>query len=104
LEQDVRGVTSIKTGQKAKIRSMPRSKGSEHLDLFLLGKNRTRLEKEKSNVDKRMTQIREDLEIIDNEISELEDEVLGKEPIKTAAQGYKKKVPKKPMKVMRFEY
>jgi len=104
LEQDLRGVSSIKTSQKSKVRAMPRAKGSEYLDLFLLGKNKTRLEKEKINVEKRNVQVGDDLKVIDKEISELEGEISGKEPIKTTAQGYKKKVPKKPMKVMRFEY
>jgi len=104
LEQDVRGITSIKTGQKAKIRSMPRAKGSEHLDLFLLGKNRTRLEKEKTNVDKRMTQIREDLEGIDDEISELETLVGDETGEGTDVRKFEKLVPKKQMKVMKFEY
>jgi len=104
LEQDVRGITSIKTGQKAKVRSMPRAKGSEHLDLFLLGKNRTRLEKEKTNVDKRMTQIREDLEGIDDEISELGGMVVGEQGEARNVQKFKKLLPKKPMTVMKFEY
>jgi len=104
LEQEIPGITSIKTSQKSKIRSMPRAKGSEYLDLFLLGKNKARLEKEKVNVEKRSSQVVEDLKVIHEEISELEGEISGGEPNKTATQRYKKKVPKKPMKVMRFEY
>ena len=104
MEQEVRGITSIKTSQKSKVRSMPRAKGSEHLDLFLLGKNKARLEKEKTNVEKRTLQVVQDLKTIDEEISELEIEISGSEPKKTAVQAYKKKVPKKPMTVMRFDY
>ena len=104
MEQEVRGITSIKTSQKSKIRSMPRAKGSEYLDLFLLGKNKARLEKEKTNVEKRTLQVVQDLKTIDEEISELEIEISGSEPKKTAVQAYKKKVPKKPMTVMRFDY
>jgi len=86
---------------------MPRAKGAEYLELFLLEKNKTRLEKEKTNVDKRTTQIAEDLESIDEEISELKGLVAnekGKEVKEGDAQKFKKLVPKKPIKVMKFEY
>lgn len=104
MEQEIRGITSIKTSQKAKIRSMPRAKGSEHLDLFILQKNKTRLEKEKTNVDKRMTLIAEGLESIDDEISELEGLVADEKGKDTDVRKFKKLLPKKPMKVMKFEY
>ncbi|MDO9580061.1 MAG: hypothetical protein Q7J06_05775, partial [Bacteroidales bacterium] len=70
MEQDIQGITSIKTSQKSKIRSMPRSKGSEYLDLFLLGRNKARLEKEKTNVVKRKDQVEDDIRTIEEEISE----------------------------------
>ena len=104
MEQEIPGITSIKTSQKSKIRSMHRARGSEYLDLFLLGKNKARLEKEKTNVEKRSLQVVEDLKTIDEEISELESEISGVEPKIPVAQGYKKKVPKKPMKVMTIDY
>ncbi len=104
MEQEVRGITSIKTSQKSKIRSMPRAKGAEHLELFLLEKNKTRLEKEKTNVDKRITQIAEDLKSIDEEVSELKGLVANEKGKEGDAQKFKKLVPKKPIKVMKFEY
>jgi len=104
MEQEIPGITSIKTSQKSKIRSMPRAKGSEYLDLFLLGKNKARLEKEKANVEKRNAHVTVELKAIDEEISELEGEISGGEPKETAEPQYKKMVPKKPMKVMKFEY
>ena len=104
MEQDIPGLTSIKTSQRAKVRSMPRGKGAEYLELFLLGKNKTRLEKEKINIEKRKVQVGENLKAVDQEISELEGEVSGKNRKETAAQQYKKMVPKKPMKMMKIEY
>jgi len=104
LEQDLRGITSIKTSQKSKIRSMPRAKGSEYLDLFLLGKNKTRLDKEKKNVEKRKNQVEENLNGLYQEISELEGLLSTEKRNETAEPQYKKMVPKKPMKVMKFEY
>lgn len=104
MEQDLRGITSIKTSQKSKIRSMPRAKGSEYLDLFLLGKNKTRLDKEKKNVEKRNSHVTDELKAVDEEIFELESEISKREPKETAAQQHKKMFPKKPMKVMKFEY
>lgn len=104
MEQDIPGITSIKTSQKSKVRSMPKAKDSEYLDLFLLGKNKARLKKENINVSKRKVQVEEELKAIDEEIAELEDAVSGEGPKETAAQRYKKMVPKKPMNVMKIEY
>jgi len=104
MEQEIPGITSIKTSQKSKIRSMPKAKGSEHLDLFLLGKNKIRLEKEKMNIEKRNNQVEETLNGIYQEISELKGLVSTEKPNETAEPQYKKMVPKKPMKVMKFEY
>jgi len=104
MEQDIPGLTSIKTSQKSKVRSMPRSKGSEYLDLFLLEKNKARLEKEKKNVEKRKAQVEEDIKSIDQEKLELESMVAGEERKETAGFQYKKMVPKKPMKLMKIEY
>ncbi|MDO9514523.1 MAG: hypothetical protein Q7J01_00285 [Syntrophales bacterium] len=104
MEQDIQGITSIKTSQKSKIRSMPRTKGSEYLDLFLLGKNKARLEKEKTNVVKRKDQVEDDIRTIEEEISELEGAVAGGEQREPAKTQYKKMVPKKPLKVMKLDY
>ena len=104
MEQDIPGLTSIKTSQKAKVRSMRRAKGAEYLELFLLGKNKTRLEKEKINIEKRKAKVEEDIKSIDQEKSELESMVAGEERKETAGFQYKKMVPKKPMKLMKIEY
>lgn len=104
MEQDIPGLTSINTSQKSKVRSMIRAKGSEHLDLFLLEKNKARLEKEKINVEKRKAQVEDDLNGIKEEISELESLVSGEKGKEGDAQKFKKLVPKKPIKVMKFEY
>jgi len=104
MEQDIPGITSIKTSQKSKVRSMPKAKGSEYLDLFLLGKNKARLDKEKTNVKKRNAHVTDELKAVDEEISKLEGEISGGEPKETAAQQHKKMFPKKPMKVMKIDY
>ena len=104
MEQEIRGITSIKTSQKSKIRSMPRAKGAEHLELFLLEKNKTRLEKEKTNSDKKMTQIAEDLESINDEMSKLKELATNEKGKEGNARKFKKLVPKKPIKAMKFEY
>ena len=104
MEQDIQGVSSIKTSQKSKVRAMPRAKGSEYLDLFLLGKNKARLEKENINVTKRKIHVEGELKAIDEEIMELGGAVSREEPKETAFSKYRKMVPKKPMKVMKVEY
>jgi len=51
-----------------------------------------------------MTQIEEDLESIDDEISELGGMVVGEQGEARNVQKFKKLLPKKPMTVMKFEY
>lgn len=48
-----RTVSDIKTALRAKIRSKPKVRGSEFLEMFILEKNKARLEQERGNVEKK---------------------------------------------------
>lgn len=74
----VRGVTELKrlsetkTLQGSKKRSMPRVQSSTYLDLFILGKEKDRLEKEMIIIDKRKTSMQRRLDEIAVEMKKLE--------------------------------
>jgi predicted nucleic acid-binding Zn-ribbon protein len=75
----IRGVTEIKglretrTMQGSKKRSMPRVKRSAYLDLFILGKEESRLEKEMSVIEKRKESLQKKLGEIAVELKKLEE-------------------------------
>lgn len=68
-------VSDIKTALRANVRSKPKVRGSEFLEMFILEKNRARLEQEKENIEKKRGQIDKDIEFIDDELEELQERV-----------------------------
>lgn len=70
-----RTVSDIKTALRAKVRSKPKVRGSEFLEMFILEKNRARLEQEKENIEKKRGQIDKDIEFIDDELEQLQGKV-----------------------------
>jgi len=97
-------VSDIKTALRAKIRSKPKVRGSEFLEMFILEKNRARLEQEKENVEKKRGQIDKGLEFIDDELGELQETIS--ETGKCNLKKVKPKRSKTPgsMKTMTVEY
>ncbi len=72
-----RTVSDIKTALRAKVRSKPRVRGSEFLEMFILEKNKARLEQEKENIDKKRDQVTNDIQFIDDELEDLQGTVEG---------------------------
>ncbi|MDO9575864.1 MAG: hypothetical protein Q7J55_04990 [bacterium] len=76
----VRGVTElsglgeIRTMHSSKKRSIPRVQSSAYLDLYMLGKEKDRLEKEMFILEKRKTSIQKRLDEIAVEMKKLEEE------------------------------
>ena len=99
-----RTVSDIKTALRSKVRSKPRVGGSEHLEMFVLEKNKARLEQEKENVEKRKTQIEKDIAVIDEELETLEDLTSETKGAAVNTAKHKKFVPPKPMKLMKINY
>jgi hypothetical protein len=94
----VRGVTEIKglsetrTLQGSKKRSMPRSQNATYLGIFILGKERDRLEKEMFIIDKRKMNMQRRLDEIAVEIKKLkEEEIRGKRATPGAPKSHHKK-------------
>ena len=71
---------------------------------FILEKNKARLEQETENLEKRKIEIQKDISIINEELQTLENVLSGEKIEETAAQRYKKTVPKNPMKAMTIDY
>lgn len=89
MGRNIGNLSNIKTTQKAKLRSRPKVGDSNYLDLYILDKEKARLEQEKSVVDKRKEQIEVNLKDIHCQIETLE---------KTAPQGGRQSKSKKPLK------
>ncbi len=99
-----RTLSDIKTAVRSKIRSKPRVTGSEYLEMFVLEKNKARLEQEKQNVDKRKTQIEKDISVINEELETLEDMVSETNGATRNRKKTEKLIPPQAMKVMKIDY
>jgi len=102
-----RTVSDIKTAVRAKIRSKPKVRGSEFLEMFILEKNRARLEQEMENIEKKRQQVDKDIVFIDEELQNLQETMSETKDynLKTEKQSRSKvSESKKTMKTMTIEY
>lgn len=85
---ELSGLREIRTLHSAKKRSIPRVQSSTYLDLYMLKKEKDRLEKEIYVLDKRKKSMQKRLDEIDAEMKKLEEA----EPRRSQAnpQGFKK--------------
>jgi len=75
-DRSLRGVQDIKTGRSERIHSVPRRDDNYYLDLFLLKKERERLEKEVAWVDKKRKRVQDTRKDVQKRIAALEEKVL----------------------------
>lgn len=99
-----RTVSDIKTALRAKVRSKPRVRGSEFLEMFILEKNRARLEQEKENIEKKREQVDRDIEFIDDELEELQGAVNEIKKSSWQTRNHKESRTMKSMKTMTIDY
>ncbi len=102
-----RSVSDINTAVSTKLRSRPRLKRAEFLDMFILEKNKVRLEQERGNLNKRISQIEKDISVIDGEIEILESivaESKDNDAIVDTGKHEKKQIPPKPMNMIKIDY
>lgn len=66
------GLSDIRTGQRAGIRSMPRRKGKDYLGLFGMAMKKTRLENEMHTIDKRKMNIEAEIKDLKRGIEKME--------------------------------
>ncbi|MBU4194882.1 MAG: hypothetical protein KKH73_03610 [Actinobacteria bacterium] len=90
-----RGVSDVSTAQKVRLRSKPRAAGSRLLELYLLTKERDRLEQHKEVVDKKNRQVDEGIENVEEEMEKIAGNKplyeLTREPKKSRKKGGKDK-------------
>lgn len=99
-----RTVSDIKTALKAKVRSRPKVRGSEFLEMFILEKNKARLEQEKENIEKKRGQVDRDIEFIDEELEELRDAVDQSKKFDRNTPKHKDSKAPKSIKTMTIDY
>ena len=75
MEQKITGIVKLRTAQKARVRSMPKQKGQEYLDIYLAQRLTNRLERERENVEVRRERIDEDYAELSTDVRKLEAEI-----------------------------
>ncbi len=109
MKNKFQGLDAIPTMQKKKIRSMPKTEGQDYLDLYILEKEKNRLKQEEHQAKKRSKQVEEGLKFAEEEIGRLEKELPERSKETREGKGkkkdeFKKRLPKKPFKVMKLDY
>ena len=89
---ELKGLSETRTLQGSKKRSMPRAQNATYLEMFILGKEQGRLEKEMIIIDKRKASMQRRLDEIAVEIKKLkEEEIRGKRATPGAPKSHHKK-------------
>lgn len=104
MGRNIGSLSDIKTGQKAKVRTIPKVEGSNYLDLFMLSKERDRLKQEKSVVDKRKEQLEANLKNIEQRVEMLEEAVPQEDKQTRSKKRRQEEPPKKEWKTMSLNY
>jgi len=89
---EIKGLTETKTLQGSKKRSMPRAQNAIYLEMFILEKEKGRLEKEMIIIDKRKASMQRRLNEIVGDMKKLgKAEILGKRATPGAPKSHHKK-------------
>jgi predicted nucleic acid-binding Zn-ribbon protein len=83
---------------------MPKTTGAETLEKFILEKNRARLGQERTNIEKRLEHIDNEISLIEGEIEELNDKDQQNEDTIINSVNNKKQEYHKKMKRMSMDY
>jgi len=104
MSNNRRTVSDIKTAVKAKVHSRPRVRGSEFLEMFILEKNKARLEQERAQVEKRQELIDRDLGAIADELDILAASIAETKDVLANNGSNKKQRHPKSLKMMKLDY
>lgn len=104
MSRETLGLSDIRTGQKANIRSMPRRRGKDYLDLFSMTKKKARLEHEMHAIDKRKMDIEVELKGIKREIEKMEQAAPSQGKHTKKNKLLRNAAPKSPLKAMVMDY
>ena len=97
--QQMPGVRDIKSIHSVGARSIPKVQRSSYLELYMLRREKDRLEKEMFALDKRRNAANKQLNSINNRIEKLQKETHEEQKIKTY-----RSVPTRPLKTMAINY
>jgi len=105
MRRKASGLSDIKTSQKTKLHTMPKKvRDSDYLDLYLLTKEKDRLEQEKSAVDKRRKRLEENLKELQQQIETLQKAAAGEDGEAKDKEKVEKKISQKEWKTMTLGY
>ncbi len=93
------GIRDIKSTHSVGARSIPKAQRSSYLELYVLGSEKQRLEKEIFALDKRRDAAKKQFDSICKRIKNLQKETHDKQEIKTCRD-----IPTKPLKTMPINY
>ncbi|MBI5590046.1 MAG: hypothetical protein HY881_06145 [Deltaproteobacteria bacterium] len=100
-----RGSSLLKTALKTCLTNKHQQKRSDYLELFVFEKHLVRLNQEKSNLNRRVQQIDEEMMVLEGTISRLKSTIdLEQEHRKAVLQGEKPSLAVTPMKTMTMGY
>ncbi len=97
--QQMPGIRDIKCIHSVGMRSIPKVQRSGYLELYMLRREKDRLEKEIFALDKRRSTADKQLDSINKRIEKLQKEVHEEQKIKTY-----RSIPTKPLKTMAINY
>lgn len=97
--QQILGPRDIKSIHSIGARSIPKVQRSSYLELYMLKREKDRLEKETYALDKRISAAKRQLDSINKRIEKLQKEVYEEQEIKTY-----RSVPTRPLKTMAVNY
>lgn len=101
---DVSGLRNIRSMHTTGQRSIPRVQSSAYLDLYMLRKEKDRLEKETALLEKRKQGIQKRLGDIQRQMETLEKSAQGQDAGAERKRGGQKEVPGKTWKTMPLNY
>jgi hypothetical protein len=114
MSQKMAGIKKIKTAQKTKLRSKPKVDGQEYLELYLMIKERDRLNRYNEVISETKQTTGEEIEELEQEFRKMQNkagiinpDALYDPKLKTSdsqSQKLKKRKPSKPMKTMTINY
>ncbi|MEW6003229.1 MAG: hypothetical protein AB1638_11380 [Nitrospirota bacterium] len=97
--QRMPGIRDMKSVHSIGARSIPKVQRSSYLELYMLRREKDRLEKEIFAIDKRRSAAYKQLDSIDKRIEKLQKEVREEQKIKTY-----RSIPTRPLKTMAINY
>ncbi|GEM_PF-3691464 len=104
MSRKTRGLSDIKTGQRAKTRSMLRRKGKDYLGLFGMAMKKTRLEHEMHTIDKRKINIEAEIKDLKRGIEKMEQSAPAQDKQAKKNKLRRNAAPRPPLKAMVMDY